>query len=106
MIIESPVDLVFRDLFYRLRSFAGLHDVFLKLEGFNVTGSIKIKTALGLLEDLEMDLADVLPRQEHVVDRAAPGREHVMGHDVRLARLFVLQDHFLPAPARPTMSSE
>src|SRR6476619_1261787 len=53
MIIESPVDLVFRDLFYRLRTFAGLHDVFLKLEGFNVTGSIKIKTAVGLLEDLE-----------------------------------------------------
>jgi len=53
MIIESPVDLVFRDLFYRLRAFAGGHDVFLKLEGFNVTGSIKIKTALGLLEDLE-----------------------------------------------------
>jgi 2,3-diaminopropionate biosynthesis protein SbnA len=53
MIIESPVDLVFRDLFYRLRAFAGRHDVFLKLEGFNVTGSIKIKTAVGLLEDLE-----------------------------------------------------
>jgi N-(2-amino-2-carboxyethyl)-L-glutamate synthase len=53
MIIESPVDLVFRDLFYRLRAFSGRHDVFLKLEGFNVTGSIKIKTALGLLEDLE-----------------------------------------------------
>jgi len=53
MIIESPLDLVFRDLFYRLRAFAGRHDVFLKLEGFNVTGSIKIKTALGLLEDLE-----------------------------------------------------
>jgi N-(2-amino-2-carboxyethyl)-L-glutamate synthase len=53
MIIESPVDLVFRDLFYRLRDFTGRHDVFLKLEGFNVTGSIKIKTALGLLEDLE-----------------------------------------------------
>jgi cysteine synthase A len=27
--------------------------VFLKLEGFNVTGSIKIKTAIGLVEDLE-----------------------------------------------------
>jgi cysteine synthase A len=53
MIIESPVDLVFRDLFYRLRAFTGRHDVFLKLEGLNVTGSIKIKTAVGLLEDLE-----------------------------------------------------
>jgi 2,3-diaminopropionate biosynthesis protein SbnA len=53
MIIESPLDLIFRDLFYRLRNFAGPHDVFLKLEGFNVTGSIKIKTAMGLVEDLE-----------------------------------------------------
>ena len=33
MIIESPLELVFRDLFYRLRAFAGSHDVFLKLEG-------------------------------------------------------------------------
>ncbi len=53
MIIESPLDLVFRDLFYRVPAFAGGHDVFLKLEGFNVTGSIKIKTAIGLVEDLE-----------------------------------------------------
>jgi N-(2-amino-2-carboxyethyl)-L-glutamate synthase len=53
MIIESPLDLIFRDLFFRLPAFAGRHDVFLKLEGFNVTGSIKIKTAIGLVEDLE-----------------------------------------------------
>lgn len=53
MIIESPIDLIFRDLFYRLRAFAGSHDVFLKLEGFNITGSIKIKTAIELIEDLE-----------------------------------------------------
>ncbi|MGB7177746.1 MAG: 2,3-diaminopropionate biosynthesis protein SbnA [Xanthobacteraceae bacterium] len=53
MIIESPLQLIFRDLFYRLPAFAGSHDVFLKLEGFNITGSIKIKTAIGLVEDLE-----------------------------------------------------
>src|SRR6185436_2681549 len=53
MIIESPLQLIFRDLFYRLAGFAGSHDVFLKLEGFNITGSIKIKTAIGLVEDLE-----------------------------------------------------
>lgn len=53
MIIESPLQLIFGDLFYRLRNFSGNHDVFLKLEGFNVTGSIKIKTAKGLIEDLE-----------------------------------------------------
>jgi len=53
VIIASPLDLIFRDLFYRLPSFAGSNDVFLKLEGFNVTGSIKIKTAIALIEDLE-----------------------------------------------------
>lgn len=53
MIIESALDLIFRDLFYRLPAFAGNHDVFLKLEGFNVSGSIKIKTAIKLVEDLE-----------------------------------------------------
>jgi len=53
MIIKSPLDIIFRDLFYRLRGFAGGHDVFLKLEGFNISGSIKVKTAIGLIEDLE-----------------------------------------------------
>jgi cysteine synthase A len=53
MIINSPLDLIFRDLFYRLPGFAGGNDVFLKLEGFNITGSIKVKTAIGLVEDLE-----------------------------------------------------
>lgn len=53
MIIESPLELIFRDLFYRLPAFACGHDVFLKLEGFNVSGSIKIKTAIALVEDLE-----------------------------------------------------
>ena len=52
--IESPLQLIFRDLFYRLAAFARSHDVFLsKLEGFNITGSIKVKTAIGLVEDLE-----------------------------------------------------
>jgi cysteine synthase A len=53
VIIESPLQLIFRDLFYRLPAFAGAHDVFLKLEGFNIAGSIKVKTAIGLVEDLE-----------------------------------------------------
>ncbi len=53
MIIESPLELIFRDLFYRLHAYAGGHDVFLKLEGFNITGSIKVKTAIELVEDLE-----------------------------------------------------
>ena len=53
MIVDTPLQLIFRDLFYRLAGYAGDHDVFLKLEGFNVTGSIKVKAAIGLVEDLE-----------------------------------------------------
>jgi cysteine synthase A len=53
MIVESPLDLIFRDLFYRVPGFAEGHDLFLKLEGLNITGSIKIKTAIGLVDDLE-----------------------------------------------------
>jgi len=53
MIIDSPLQLIFRDLFFRLPAYAGDHDVFLKLEGFNITGSIKVKTAIALVEDLE-----------------------------------------------------
>ncbi|MGI9424072.1 MAG: 2,3-diaminopropionate biosynthesis protein SbnA [Hyphomicrobiaceae bacterium] len=53
MIINTPTELVFPDLFYRLDRFAAGQDVFLKLEGFNVTGSIKVKTAIGMIEDLE-----------------------------------------------------
>ena len=44
MIIESPLELVFRDLFLSSSFLCRkAHDVFLKLEGFNVTGSIKLK---------------------------------------------------------------
>jgi N-(2-amino-2-carboxyethyl)-L-glutamate synthase len=53
VIIDSPLELIFRDLFYRLGDFAGDNDVFLKLEGFNITGSIKVKTAIRLIDEFE-----------------------------------------------------
>ena len=71
MIIESPLDLVFRDLFYRVPAFARGSDVFLKLEGFNVTGSIKIKTAIGLVEDLERQ--DIAKPNETVIVESSSG---------------------------------
>ena len=70
MIIDSPLDLIFRDLFYRLPEFAGGHDVFLKLEGFNVTGSIKIKTAIALVEDLEQR-GIVKPHESVIVESSS-----------------------------------
>jgi cysteine synthase A len=71
MIIESPLELIFRDLFYRLPGFAGTNDVFLKLEGFNITGSIKIKTAMGLIEDLERQ--GIARRDETVIIESSSG---------------------------------
>ncbi len=71
MIIESPLQLIFRDLFYRVPAFVGPNDVFLKLEGFNVTGSIKIKTAIGLIEDLERQ--GVARRNETIIVESSSG---------------------------------
>jgi N-(2-amino-2-carboxyethyl)-L-glutamate synthase len=71
MIIETPLDIIFRDLFYRLRSFARGHDVFLKLEGFNVSGSIKVKTAIGLIEDLER--RGIVRPHENVIVESSSG---------------------------------
>ena len=71
MIIESPLDLIFRNLFYRLPSFAKSNDVFLKLEGFNVTGSIKIKTGIALIEDLEQ--RGIARRGETVIVESSSG---------------------------------
>ena len=70
MIIESPLELIFRDLFYRLPAFAGSHDVFLKLEGFSVTGSIKIKTAIRLIEDFEQR-GIVRPHESVIVESSS-----------------------------------
>ena len=71
MIVESPLDIIFRDLFYRLRGFASGQDVFLKLEGFNISGSIKVKTAIGLIEDLER--RDIAKPNETVIVESSSG---------------------------------
>lgn len=70
MIVDSPLDLIFRKIFYRLRGFSAGHDVFLKLEGFNVTGSIKVKTAIGLIEDLEQR-GVATPRQNVIIESSS-----------------------------------
>jgi len=70
MIVESPLELIFHDLFYRLRNFSEGHDVFLKLEGFNVSGSIKMKTAIGLIEDLEQR-GIAKPRETVIVESSS-----------------------------------
>jgi len=52
MIFTSPTDLVFDDVFLKLANIV-LPPVYLKLEGFSITGSIKIKAAKHMIEALE-----------------------------------------------------
>lgn len=53
MIYDKVGDVLTGDVFVRLDDFAPGFDTFLKLEGLNPTGSIKLKTALRLLESAE-----------------------------------------------------
>lgn len=53
MIINSIVDIASPPLFFHLQDFIDQGVVFLKLEGLNIAGSIKLTTAKGLIESLE-----------------------------------------------------
>lgn len=53
MICDDVCQLILDDVFLRLTGFGQDLDVLLKIEGFNGAGSIKLKTALGLVDDLE-----------------------------------------------------
>lgn len=55
MLIKSPGDLVFDDVFMELRDVLPQAPVFVKLEGFSVSGSIKVKSALRMVERLELE---------------------------------------------------
>lgn len=52
-ILTNPLDLLFQNLFFELNGLMGRGRLVLKLEGYNVTGSIKIKPALFMISDLE-----------------------------------------------------
>lgn len=53
MILDSPLDIAVSDFFLRLADFNAGSEVFLKLEGLNVAGSIKLKPARAMIDDLE-----------------------------------------------------
>ncbi|MFA5040153.1 MAG: 2,3-diaminopropionate biosynthesis protein SbnA [Bdellovibrionales bacterium] len=52
-IINSPLDLTPRDEFLFLKGFVPQCNVYMKLEGLQATGSIKVKSAIFILDDLE-----------------------------------------------------
>jgi cysteine synthase A len=53
MIARSPLQLTFGDVFFELDGILSQGPVYLKLEGFHVGRSIKIKPAIAMIEDLE-----------------------------------------------------
>ena len=53
MIVDNPLDLIFSNVFIRLLGIARRAPVVLKLEGHSITGSIKIKTAIYMIDALE-----------------------------------------------------
>jgi cysteine synthase A len=53
MIRDHAYDIIIDDVFLRLTDLLGDSEVFLKIEGLNFAGSIKLKTAVSLIEDAE-----------------------------------------------------
>lgn len=55
MLMTSPGELVFDDVFIALHEVLEHSPVFVKLEGFSLSGSIKVKSALRMVERLELE---------------------------------------------------
>lgn len=66
IISRSPLDLVFDRVFHVVEDFAPELKLYLKLEGLNPAGSIKLKPAIAMLDELE------------AADRIRPGHSHII----------------------------
>jgi 2,3-diaminopropionate biosynthesis protein SbnA len=71
LIAENPLDLILDRVFYKLNNFLSLKaDLFLKIEGFNPAGSIKIKPAIRMLEALE-EKGEISPDSTHIIESSS-----------------------------------
>jgi 2,3-diaminopropionate biosynthesis protein SbnA len=69
MIINKIEELRSHPLFFHLEKHFGLSNLFLKIEGFNIAGSIKIKTALSLMDQLEREGAS--PSKNKIIESSS-----------------------------------
>lgn len=69
MIISKPEEIAAAPLFYSLKDFLKQQSCFLKLEGLNIAGSIKLKTALSLLRELER--LGVSPQKNGIIESSS-----------------------------------
>jgi cysteine synthase A len=70
-ILSNPLDLLCQNLFFELGGLIEKGRLLLKLEGYNVTGSIKIKPALFMIADLER--AGLLQPQRSTIIESSSG---------------------------------
>lgn len=71
LIAENSLELVLDKVFCRLNNFLSLKaDIFLKVEGFNPAGSIKIKPAIRMLEALE-EKGEISPDRTHIIESSS-----------------------------------
>lgn len=69
MIAKSPFDLIFGDLFFEMQGVLPQTPVYVKLEGFNVGRSIKLKSALAIIEDFEQ--RGILHPQSKIIESSS-----------------------------------
>jgi N-(2-amino-2-carboxyethyl)-L-glutamate synthase len=67
MIVENVLDLKQSQTFFLLRDFLSNGDVYLKLEGANFSGSIKMKSALKMISCLE-ERKQIKPGQSRIIE--------------------------------------
>ncbi|XVU27901.1 2,3-diaminopropionate biosynthesis protein SbnA [Actinoplanes sp. CA-054009] len=67
-IFDHPEDLVLDDVYLNLRTSAGL-PLHLKIEAFNLSGSIKVKTAVGLVDDAHRN--GLLPTGSTIIESSS-----------------------------------
>lgn len=69
-VIDSPLELQQRDVYFRLNDLVDGLEIFLKLEGLNPAGSIKLKPAINMIDDLE-ERGIIQPGRNHIIESSS-----------------------------------
>ena len=70
MIVRDLKKLKINNLFYKLSNFLGITNLYIKVEGLNIAGSIKIKPAAALLENLEKN-HKITPQKNTIIESSS-----------------------------------
>lgn len=69
-LVHSAADIQSEPIYYRMPNFCGLTKFYLKLEGLNIAGSIKLKTAKGLITSLEQQKL-LIPGKHSIIESSS-----------------------------------